>query len=207
MIRDCSYPEALWGPLILLRSFLLMIISTVTRRVQSTHQEASKYEETGSARERSVRWCRRRCVSPGYMLLSSSRGVRTMYPRVSARISSRFQKVQRLIAQDRIWGGGGTLKAPQTHFETVQILRLRSMKRPPLSHISLWPWLHRKAVGNTVAANSGNRGPSPHGDATAREPMRCRGGVAWQEGREWWCQTDINEQAVPAGPKLGTRDL
>lgn len=49
------------------------------------------------------------------------------------------------------------------------------------AHPPLWPWLYRKAVGNTAPANSGNRGPSPLGDAAAREPMRCLGGVAWQE--------------------------
>lgn len=73
---------------------LLKIISKRARGVQSTHPEAFNYEET----RRSVRWwCRRRCASPGYMLLSS-RGVRTMYPRLCARISFRFEQVQGLYA-------------------------------------------------------------------------------------------------------------
>lgn len=76
---------------------LLKIISKTARGVQSTHPEAFNNEET----RRSVRWwCRRRCVPPGYMLLSS-RGVRTMYPRLCARISFRFEQVRGLYAEKK----------------------------------------------------------------------------------------------------------
>lgn len=160
---------------------LLKIISKTARGVQSTHQEAFNCEKTRSARQRSVRCRRRRCVSPGYMLLSFCRCVRTMYPRSCELISFRFKQVQVLWADERVVKKKNARVSLKSCWNPADSALQGHEKTGARSH-PLSPWLYRKAAGNTAPANSGNRSPSPFSDATAREPMWCRGCVAWQEG-------------------------
>lgn len=198
MIRGCSYPEALWGPLTLPRSFCWRKKSKKqTTRVQSAHREASNSELREGT---SVRW--RRCVPPGYMLLSSPRVARTMYPRSTGRISHRFNQLQRM-------SGGGIRKKKENPAKVL----LKSCWKPAESalqrgekttvhagDILLRPWPYRKADGNTVPANSGEPGPlpAPWCDSLGDDAMP---GLVWRgrRGRWWSCQPKINEQAASGG--------